>query len=198
MTTEGTRGLHGPSARRLLVAFLISYRRGVLRYVAGAVARDPSPDLVLTPLKGKPRTVEQMLITFHLLFVALDPFTNQSAWILPTAGRILQSFEQADCRIAWLVTATADECRQFLGPWANDIITFADPDRTAVKEFGLDRLPALVHLGMEGKVMGAAEGWHPAQWKAVTDRLGKILSWQGPNFPTPKDPGPFEGSLALG
>ncbi len=162
------------------------------------MARDPSPDLVLTPIQGKPRTVGQLLTTFHLLFVALDPFTNQSAWILPTAGRILQSFEQADCRIAWLLTATADECRQFLGPWATDILTFADPDRVAVKEFGLERLPALVHVGMQGKVEGAAEGWHPAQWKAVTDRLGKTLSWQGPNFPTSKDPGPFEGSPALG
>jgi hypothetical protein len=170
----------------------------VLRYVAGAVPRDPSPDLLLTPIKGKPRTVEQMLTTFHLLFVVIDPFTHQSAWILPTAGRILQTFEQADVRIAWLVTATADECRQFLGPWANDLMTFADPDRVAVKELGLERLPALVHLGMEGTVVAAAEGWHPAEWKALTDRLAKVLSWQGPNFPTAKDPGPFEGSPALG
>jgi hypothetical protein len=170
----------------------------VLRYVAGAVARDPSPDLILAPIKGKSRTVEQMLTTFHLLFVALDPFTNQAAWILPTAARILQNFEQADCRIAWLVTGTPEECRMFLGPWATDIMTFADPDRTAVKEFGLERLPALVHVGMQGKVVASAEGWHPAEWKAVTDQLAKVLSWQAPNFPTPKDPGPFEGSPALG
>ena len=162
------------------------------------MARDPSPDLLLTPIQGKARTVEQMLTTFHLLFVVLDPFTNQSAWILPTAGRILQTFEQADCRIAWLLTATADECRQFLGPWATDIMTFADPDRVAVKEFGLERLPALVNLGMQGKVVAAAEGCHPLEWKAVTDRLAKTLRWQGPNFPNPKDPGPFEGSPALG
>jgi hypothetical protein len=68
----------------------------------------------------------------------------------------------------------------------------------AVKEFGLERLPALVHLGMEGKVVGAAEGWNPAEWRAVTDRLAKMLSWQGPVFPGPRDPGPFEGSPALG
>ncbi len=170
----------------------------MLRYVSDAVARDPSPELVLTPIQGKSRTVKQLLTTFHLLLVAIDPFTNQSAWILETAGRILQTFEQADCRIGWLVTATADECRQFLGPWANEMMTFADPDRIAVKEFGLERLPALVHLGMEGKVEAAAEGWHPAEWKAVTDHLAKVLSWKGPNFPTSKDPGPFEGSPALG
>ncbi len=169
-----------------------------LSYVAGAVARDPSPDLVLSPIQGKARTVKQMLTTFHLLLVVLDPFTHESAWLLPTAGRILQSFEQADCRIAWLLTATAAECRQFLGPWAREIITFADPDRVAVKDFGLERLPALVYLGMQGKVVASAEGWHPAQWKAVTDQLAKTVMWQAPNFPNQKDPGPFEGSLALG
>jgi hypothetical protein len=179
---------------------------GILRFVAskgtailsGVVARDPSPDLLLTPLNGKARTVEQFLVTFHLLFVALDPFTIESAWILPTASRILQNFEQADCRIAWLVTGTAEECRLFLGPWADRIMTFADPDRVAVKEFGLERLPAVVHLGMHGKVYGAAEGWHPDQWKAICDHLAKLVSWSPPAFPGPKDPGPFDGSPALG
>jgi hypothetical protein len=163
-----------------------------------AVARDPSPDLTLTPLRDQPRTVGQLLTTFHLLFVALDPFTHESAWILPTAARILQTFEQADCRIAWLVTGTADECQMFLGPLAEAIMTFADPDRVAVKEFGLEHLPALVHVGMHGRVVAAAEGWHPAEWKAVTDQLAKIVSWRAPVFPTPRDPGPFEGSPALG
>jgi hypothetical protein len=166
--------------------------------LSGAVARDPSPDLLLTPLRGKPRTVEQLLVTFHLLFVALDPFTIESAWILPTAARILQTFEEADCRIAWLVTGTPEECRMFLGPWAEQMMTFADPDRVAVKEFGLEHLPALVHLGMHGKVYGASEGWHPEQWRAITDQLAKLLSWRPPNFPGPKDPGPFDGSPALG
>jgi hypothetical protein len=166
--------------------------------LSAAVARDPSSDLLLTPLQGKPRTIGQLLVTFHLLFVALDPFTHESAWILPTAARILQTFEQADCRIAWLVTATEDECRQFLGPWADQIMTFADPDRVAVKEFGLERLPAIVHVGMHGKVVAAAEGWHPLEWKAVVDQLAKIVGWAPPTVPSPRDPGPFEGSPALG
>jgi hypothetical protein len=166
--------------------------------LSGAVARDPSPDLLLYPLKGKPRTIGQLLTTFHLLFVAVDPFTVESAWILATAARILQTFEQADCRTAWLVTATAEECRLFLGPYAEEILTFADPDRVAVKEFGLERLPALVHLGMHGKVYSSAEGWHPAEWRAVTDQLAKVVDWRAPAIPVPKDPGPFDGSPALG
>jgi hypothetical protein len=51
---------------------------------------------------------------------------------------------------------------------------------------------------MHGRVVAAAEGWHPAEWKAVTDQLAKIVSWRAPVFPTPRDPGPFEGSPALG
>jgi len=163
------------------------------------VASNPPPDLVLTPLTAKPRTVGQLLTTFHLALVVLDPFTNESAWILETAARILQVFEQADVRVAWLMAgATADESRQFLGPWAEEILTFYDTDRTAVKALGLERLPAIVHLGMDGTVVGVAEGWHPMEWRKVTDHLAKITSWLPPTFPLPGDPGPYEGSPALG
>ena len=138
----------------------------------------------------------ELLTTFHLCFVALDPFTNESAWILPTAARILTTFEQADVRIAWLVAGTARECRMFLGPWAREVLTFTDPDRQAIKTFGLTRLPAIVHLGMDGTIENAAEGWHPLEWREVTEHLADITSWKGPSFPLPNDPGPFEGSPA--
>ena len=29
----------------------------------------------------------------------------------------------------WVVTASAEEAKQFLGPWADELLTFADPDR---------------------------------------------------------------------
>ena len=32
----------------------------------------------------------------------------------------------------------------------------------------------------------------------MTDELAKVVSWRAPDFPGPKDPGPFDGSLALG
>lgn len=163
------------------------------------MATDPPPQLVLSPIRGKPRTVRELLTTFHLVFVALDPFTNESAWILPTAARILTVFDQADCRVAWLVAgATPEECRMFLGPWAEQMLTFADPDREAVKAFGLERLPALVHLGIDGTIVGAAEGWNPAEWRAVTDRLAKMMSWRAPAIPSPRDPAPFAGTPAPG
>jgi hypothetical protein len=161
------------------------------------MAVDPPPDLVLTPLAGEARTVSEWLVTFHLAFVVLDPFTNESAWILPTAVRLLDTFEQADVRMAWVVTGTPDECRLFLGPHSREKITFPDPDRELVKGLGLERLPAFVHLAMDGTIANAAEGWHPPQWKAVADHLAVVTSWIAPVVPGSGDPGPFDGSPAL-
>jgi hypothetical protein len=163
------------------------------------VASNPPPDLVLTPLSGKAKTVEELLTMFDLCLVALDPFTDESAWLLETAGRILQTFDQADVRVAWLVAgATAEESRLFLGPWADRLLTFADPDREAVRGFGLERLPALVHVGVDGNVLGADEGWHPLAWRAITENLAKRMAWLPPVVPELGDPGPFDGTPALG
>ncbi|MBA3655451.1 MAG: hypothetical protein H0W70_14805 [Actinobacteria bacterium] len=161
------------------------------------MAADPPPDLVLTPLGGEGRTVREWLTTFHLAFVAIDPFTHESAWILPTAARILTTFEQADVRVAFLCAGTPEECRMFLGPHAQDTLTFVDPDRVAIKGCGLERLPAFVHLAMDGTIANAAEGWDPAGWKTVADHLALVTSWTAPVIPLPRDPGPFEGSPAV-
>jgi hypothetical protein len=161
------------------------------------VASDPSGDLLLTPVGGQGRTVSQWLTTFHLLVIALDPYTNESAWILPTAKRIIQTFEQADCRVALLVTADERDCKRFLGPILDEVLTFTDPDRAAVKALGFEHLPAIVHLAMDGTIVNSAEGWQPLQWRQVTDNLGRLMRWSAPTLPTVKDPGPFEGSPAL-
>ena len=140
----------------------------------------------------------QLLTTFHLLLIVLDPYTNESSWILPTAARVIQTFEQADVRVAFLIAAdTEADARQFLGPLVDEIQTFVDPKREAVKSLGLERLPAIVHLDLSCAVVNAAEGWHPAEWRRVCDHLAKLMSWSSPAIPTPKDPGPFEGSPAL-
>jgi hypothetical protein len=142
--------------------------------------------------------VGQLLTTFHLLLVVLDPYTNESSWILPTAARVIQTFEQADVRVAFLIGAdTEADARQFLGPLAREVQTFVDPKREAIKALGLERLPALVHLDLSGAVANSTEGWHPMEWRRVTENLAKLMSWSAPAIPGPKDPGPFEGSPAL-
>jgi hypothetical protein len=162
------------------------------------VASSPPPDTMLRPLHGPPRPVSQYLTTFHLVLAVLDPFTIESAWIIETAGRVLTTFTQADCRVGWLVASGPDDAKGFLGPWAERFSTFADPDREMIKGLGLERLPALVHLGMDGTVMASAEGWRPSAWQRVTDELAQMLQWKGPNLPAPKDPAPYEGTPALG
>lgn len=158
---------------------------------------DPPADLVLTPINGQGRKVQQWLTNFHLLVMALDPYTNEGAWILPIAIRVIRTFEQADCRVALLLPADPDDCRRFLGPVARDVLTFTDPDRTAVGGFGLERLPAIIHLAMDGTIVNAAEGWNPSEWKAVTAGLAEKMRWTAPLVPAPDDPGPFQGSPAL-
>jgi hypothetical protein len=153
---------------------------------------------MLAPINGKPKPVRDWLTTFHLAFVALDPFTNESAWILPTALRILRTFDQADVRVAFLCAGDPGECRLFLGPLTREVLTFADPDRTAIKGFGIERLPAFVHLAMDGTIENAAEGWDPRQWHQVAAHLAEVTRWKGPLIPVAGDPGPFAGTPAAG
>lgn len=161
-----------------------------------AVADTPVLDIVLASIDGPRRRLQEWLTTFHLAVVALDPFTNESAWILPTAAKVLSTFREADCRVAWLVTATEAECRMFLGPWSREILTFADADRSVVAGLGIERLPALVTLAQDGSILGKAEGWHPPEWREVVDELASVTGWKAPVVPQPGDPGPFEGTTA--
>lgn len=162
------------------------------------MAADPPADLVLTPIDGDAHTLEEWLTLFHLVVVVIDPFTNESSWVLDTAGRVLQTYAGADCRVGWVVTGTDAEAREFLGPWADRLLTFADPDRELVKALGVTRLPALVHLNLDIQVVGVAEGWDPAAWRPILTNLSRVMSWSRPNFPVPGDPTPYEGSPALG
>jgi len=165
---------------------------------SGAVATDLPADLILTPLRGEPRSVASWLTTFQLAVVVIDPFTNESSWLLETAGRILTHFNGADCRVAFMVTGTADEARQFLGPWADKVLTFADPDRAAVKALGLNELPAFLQIRGDRQVAAVAEGWDPAEWRMVANALAKNMSWSAPLIPAEGDPTPFAGSAATG
>jgi hypothetical protein len=162
------------------------------------MATDPSADLKLTPLAGEARPLGDWLTTFHLVVVVLDPFTYESAWLIEASGRVLDHYSAADCRVGWVVTGTANEAREFLGPWADRLLTFADPDRELVKGCGLEYLPALLHFDLAARLAGVAEGWDPSAWRTVVDNLSGIMSWSKPLIPGPGDPAPYEGSPALG
>jgi hypothetical protein len=162
------------------------------------MATDPPADLQLAPVNGEARTIAEWLTTFQLAVVVLDPFTNESAWILDTAGRVLVHFREADCRVAFIVTGTADEARQFLGPWADKVLTFADPDRASVRGMSLNELPAFLHIRGDRTVAAAAEGWDPEEWRKVAASLAEDNSWSAPLIPAQGDPSPYAGSAAAG
>lgn len=158
------------------------------------MATNPPPDLVLTPINGSGRPLKGWLTTFPLFLVAVDPRNERSAWLVPTAARILTNYEQADCRVAWLVAGEPDGARRLLGRWAHDILTFVDADLTAVRGFGLSSLPAAIHVGMDGGIVNWVEGWDPPGWRVLTQELSRIARWSHPVIPGPADPAPFAGA----
>jgi hypothetical protein len=162
----------------------------------GSAVVEPA-DLVLDSIQGKGYPVRDWLTSYPLLMVVLDPYTHESAWLLETAGRLLRHYTPADIRVAWLVAADDDGCRQFLGPWAEEFLTFADPDRTAINGLGLNRLPALVHIRNDAAVQHA-DGWDPDAWRAIAEVLSVHLSWSRPMIPRPGDPVPYGGTPAAG
>ena len=162
------------------------------------MATNPPPDLVLSPLGGTARPLEEWLTTFHLATVVLDPYTNESSWILRTATRILEGLRGSDARVNFLVTANERDARRFMGPLVERFLVFTDPDRTAVKALGLSELPAFVFVRVDGTVPAAAEGWNSAEWRVVADAITDATAWLPPDIPSAGDPGPFRGSPALG
>jgi hypothetical protein len=130
--------------------------------------------------------------------VVLDPYTNESSWILETAARVLRGFRGAAVRVNFIITCSPEEAKQFLGPLAEEFLVFCDPDRSVVKGLGLSMLPAFVFVRIDGTVEAVAEGWHPAEWRAVAESLATTNAWSKPTIPAPGDPSPFEGTPALG
>jgi hypothetical protein len=162
------------------------------------VPTNPPLDLRLTTASGESWTIDQWLTTFHLASVVVDPYTNESSWILDTAARILRCFSESAVRVNWIVTADAADARAFLGPLAGEFLTFVDPQRAMVRALGLAHLPAFVFLRIDGTVAAAAEGWDPAEWRAVADVIASTTYWSRAAIPLPSDPVAFAGSPALG
>ncbi|MFZ4668779.1 MAG: hypothetical protein ACOYML_05735 [Microthrixaceae bacterium] len=150
-------------------------------------------DVELHPIEGESLTLAGQTAMFHLVAVAIDPYTHESAWILETAGRILTAFHGADCRVAWLVRAPAEDAVAFLGPWAERVLTFADPDGEAIEALGITEIPALVHVGTDASVIGRSNGWDPVEWKTITDNLADMMAWAKVPIPKVGDPVAFPG-----
>jgi hypothetical protein len=162
------------------------------------VVNQVKDDVELTAIGGETHTIEEWLTMFQLVTVVLDPYTHQSAWILETAGRFLANFRDADVRTAWTITADERDARTFLGPWGDEFLTFADPERKLVAALDVKELPALVYIRQDLAVVGQAEGWNPDEWEHIGRLVGKVNSWSHPTLPMAGDPGPFAGSPARG
>ena len=157
-----------------------------------------SEDLTLTPLGSAGRPLGEWLTTFNLATVVLDPYTNESSWVLKTAVRILEALRGCHARVCLTVTADEADTRRFLGPLADQFLVFCDPDRAAVTAMGLSSLPAFVFVRVDGSVDASAEGWDPAQWRRVADAITTATAWQSPTIPAAGDPTQFAGSPARG
>ena len=131
------------------------------------MATDPPADLTLAPINGEPRTIANWVTTFQLAAVVLDPYTNESSWILATAARILEGLRGSDARVNFLVTADDSDTKVFLGPLVEEFLVFTDPERMAVKALGLTELPAFLFIRVDGTVVAAAEGWTAGSWRSV-------------------------------
>ena len=172
------------------------YRPGALP--SAAVASNPALDTKLTALGGETRPLEEWLTTFHLASVVLDPYTNESSWVLKTAARILEGLRGTDARVNFVVTADADGAKAFLGPLTEDFLVYIDPDRAFVRALGLAQVPAFVFIRLDGTLQASAEGWNAEQWREVAEQIATTTAWISPTIPVAGDPGPFHGTPALG
>jgi len=162
------------------------------------VAIQLQDDLVLAPLGSESRPLSEWLTTFHLASVVLDPYTNESAWVLKSAVRVLEGFRGSDARVNFVVAADEADTRRFLGPLVDQFLVFCDPDRALIKAAQLSVLPAFVFIRVDGEVVASAEGWNPSTWRVVADTIAETTSWRSPLLPAPGDPPAFAGSAATG
>ncbi|MCQ3813890.1 MAG: hypothetical protein KTU85_05660 [Acidimicrobiia bacterium] len=151
-------------------------------------------ELQLDPLNGNSRPLADWLTTFPLACVVLDPYTHESAWILDTSKRILENFREAGCRTCWLLTCTNEDAQRFLGPYAEQMLTFIDPARQVAFGLGVQTAPAFLLVRQDATVTAKAEGWNPDQWREVADAIAELTHWNRPAIPAAGDPAPYPGT----
>lgn len=157
-------------------------------------------EIELDSVQGRGYPLRDWLTSYPLLLVGIDPYTHESGWLLETGAQFLRHYLPSDIRVGWLVAADDDGCREYLGPFAEEFLTFADPDRRMIRalgDLGLERLPALINIRPDLTVR-IANGWDPMYWRGIADQLSEELHWSRPQIPAPGDPLPFPGTHYLG
>jgi len=139
--------------------------------------------------------VSQSLNRMHELTLVLPSMPMATA---PPPEIELNPIQGESRPTAWAVCGTDDEAKQFLGPLADEFLTFADPTRSFVKGLELTSLPAFLHIDHALNVVNSAEGWNPKEWRTVAKELSKQMSWSSPSIPDGDDPPPYPGTPALG
>jgi hypothetical protein len=160
------------------------------------VAKSPDPTLKVANSKGVVRTLDDWSTMFHLVMIVL-PDRPEGAAFVPIARRIFATFGDADCRVAFVVPGPESVARKILGPAADEVFTFLDPERDLVASLGLERLPALVHLRQDTTLATSTEGWDPRQWQRVAREIGKAMAWTVPEVVGHGDPPATPGWPAM-
>lgn len=140
------------------------------------------------------KPLRDWLTTFPLVPIILDPYTEESSRILPTAYRILSSYRDAGCRPCWILTCNHKDAEAYLGPWAEQLLTFTDPKRQLVSTLGVGFLPAFLFILPSGAIARATEGWDPVEWRSVAETISRTIHWSRPLIGSFQDPAAYLGT----
>ena len=151
-------------------------------------------DLMLHPLGGEARELEQWLTTFHLASVVLDPYTNESSWILQERGadpRRLPRLRRRGSTSSSPPTRTTHAA--FSGPCATSSSCSAIPTARSSRRRASTELPAFVFVRVDGELVAKAEGWNPPRG-ATSPRSSPRRPLECAADPDGGRPGPVPGS----
>jgi len=142
---------------------------------------------------GQMRTVDELTTLFDLCLVVVDGLRpRQLHHIEPVVERIDRTLGDADCTFGVLVVGVDPAgAIDLLGPLAERVAVFADPDGTASAALGVTGGPALVWIDTQPAVRAVVPGWDGNQWKPVLTQLAERLAWTRPLVPAPGDPHPI-------
>jgi hypothetical protein len=156
------------------------------------MAHDPDLTVELSTVRGVTRTLDDWTTTFHLAATVLPGRPEASPYVR-IGRRIADVLGGSDCRAAFVILGNERAARRVMGGSIDEYLCFLDPEGNFVKAVGLAKLPAFVHIRVDGSLAGVAEGWDPAAWDAAVERLAKEMAWTRPLMPAPGDPAPFPG-----